>query len=398
MRILLVHDYASANGGAEIMNDVLVDGLRTRGHEVRRLTSTAGLEPTSAAAPDYVCRGTMGRWRTLVQTANPWAPRALRRALREFKPDIVHVRIFQTQLSPLILPLLRGVPSLYHEVWYRAACPTGNKLLPDGRGCTQRAGPACLTEGCLPLRDWMPLMAQRHLASRWHDVFRATVANSGATADALIREGIPDIIIVPDGVPITPPRLALSTAPTVAFVGRLVREKGVDVLLRAFARIANTYESATLDIVGDGPARVSLEALVLHLGLDQRVRIHGQQSRSRCEDIVRTAWVQVVPSLWAEPFGIVATEAMMRGTAVVASASGGLREIVRHEETGLLVAPGDIDGVASALHRVLGNVVVAAQWGDAGRRVALAEYSSERFIEQIVAVYERVVRQPERVT
>jgi glycosyltransferase involved in cell wall biosynthesis len=393
VRVLLIHDYASPVGGAEIMNEVLVHGLRERGHDVRQLTSTAGLDSAAATRPDYVCRGTTSRWRTLLQTANPWAPQVLRQALREFAPDVVHVRIFQTQLSPLILPVLRGIPAVYHEVWYRAVCPTGNKLLPDGRACMEPAGRACLASGCLPLRDWMPLMAQRHFASRWRDVFDATVANSHATAAALVGEGVSDVLVVPDGVPVSSVRRVLSPTPTVAFVGRLVREKGVDVLLRAFARVVTPDTSAMLDIVGDGPARDSLERLVSQLGLDARVRMYGHLSRSRCDDVAGRAWVQVVPSVWAEPFGIVAAEAMMRGTAVVASASGGLCDIVRHEETGLLVAPGDVDGLSCALNRVLGSAALATQWGDEGRRVATREYTSERFVDRIVDVYGRIIRE-----
>jgi len=398
MRILIVHDYATATGGAEIMNEVLVEGLRRRGHEVRRFTSTAGLDQLEPASPEYTCRGTTGRWRTILQSANLWAPTALRRALRQFAPDILHVRIYQTQLSPLILPVLRKVPSLYHEVWYRAACPTGNKLLPDGRSCTQPAGRACLSAGCLPLRDWIPLMAQRHLDRRWRNVFRAAVANSRATAEVLEREWTAPVTVVPNGVPVVEPRERLSSDPTAAFVGRLVREKGIHILIRAFARVSASNAVATLDVVGDGPERVPLEMLAAQLGVARRVRFHGHQPRARCEEIVRTAWVQVVPSLWAEPFGLVAVEAMMRGTAVVASASGGLSDIVRDTHTGVLVAPGDVDALAGALDRVLGNEALARQWGAAGRTVALVEYTSERFIDRILAVYSRILEHADRLS
>jgi hypothetical protein len=76
-------------------------------------TSSAG----GGAGADYTCRGTTSPLRTLLQSANPSAWWQLRRVLAEFRPEVVHVRLFLTQLSPLILPVLRRVPSLYHAAW-----------------------------------------------------------------------------------------------------------------------------------------------------------------------------------------------------------------------------------------------------------------------------------------
>jgi len=199
-RILIVDDYAPLYGGAEVVNAALTDALRRRGHSVRRFTSTAGLETLpnhSPLRPEYACRGTLSRWRTALQSANPWAPAALRRAIDDFRPDVVHGKIFETQLSPFILPVLRSVPSVHHAVWYRAVCPTGLKYLPSGAACTARAGVVCMSSGCVPVRDWLPLMAQRQLLRRWRGVFRATIANSNATAQQLLDDGIKAITVVP---------------------------------------------------------------------------------------------------------------------------------------------------------------------------------------------------------
>jgi len=393
-RILLVDDYAPPYGGAQVANATLADTMRRRGHCVRRFTSTAGLATLpvdSPLRPDYACRGTLSRWRTALQAANPWAAAALRQAIDDFKPDIVHVKIYETQLSPLILPVLRGVPSVYHAEWYRAVCPTGLKHLPSGAACSARAGVVCMSSGCVPIRDWLPLMAQRQLLRRWRGVFRAIIANSSATAQQLGDDGITGITVVPYGIPEESPRTALADAPVAVFVGRLVKAKGVDVLLRAFARLHARLPYASLDVVGDGVERAPLEAMSHSLGLAKVVRFHGAQLRVQAEMIASKAWVQVVPSLWAEPFGLVAIEAMMRGAAVVASASGGLAEIVRNEATGLLVPPGEVTALANALHRVLSDRSVATEWGNTGHDVAMAEYGQEQFVDHILQVYERVL-------
>ncbi len=394
LRILLVHDYAPLYGGAEVVNAALVHGLRQRGHSVRRFTSTAGfgtLSDDSPLLPEYACRGTMSRWRTALQSANPWAPAALRRAIDDFMPDVVHVVSFNTQLSPLILPVLRDVPSVYHASWYRAVCPTGLKLLPNGEPCRQRAGVVCHTAGCVPARDWLPLMTQMQLLRRWREVFRATIANSSATARVLAADGVVDLTVVPNGVSDAPVLAMMDDTPTAVFAGRLVREKGVDTLLKAFARVHARVPHATLDIVGDGVERSPLEALTRTLQLERVVRFHGFQSRAMTEAIACRAWVQVVPSRWAEPFGLVAAEAMMRGTAVIAAASGGLTEIVRTEETGQLVPPDNVPALSDALLRVLSDRLLALRWGQAGREVAQAEYRHELFVDRILAVYASVL-------
>ena len=125
MRILLVSDYGTLAGGAEIGLMTLREGLRKLGHDARVFTSSARAGGERFA--DYECFGTTSPSRTLLQTANPWATIGLRRVLREFKPDVVHVKMFLTQLSPLVQPLVRDVPSLYHVVWYRPVCPLGDE-------------------------------------------------------------------------------------------------------------------------------------------------------------------------------------------------------------------------------------------------------------------------------
>ncbi|QYO65091.1 glycosyltransferase [Leptolyngbya sp. 7M] len=157
MRILLLHDYGTATGGAELQMLSLRRGLRERGHEVRLLTSRAQIVANSPLLADYNCFGTTGKLQVLSQTINPSAYWALRRALEEFQPDVVHVRMFMWQLSPLILPLLKNIPCLYQTAVYKAICPLGTKVLPDGRACSFTAGRACLqmrtgkrTQPCVP--------------------------------------------------------------------------------------------------------------------------------------------------------------------------------------------------------------------------------------------------------
>ncbi len=386
MKVLLVNDYATLYGGAEIQMLTLRDGLRRRGHEVRVFASSA--RPSSGySMADYECFGTTSRFRALLQSGNPWAYVGLRRALAEFRPDVVHVIVFLTQLSPLILPLLRKVPALYYIVWLRPICPVGTKFLPDGAACRVPAGLVCYRSGCLPLRDWLPLMAQMRLWQRWRGAFKLLVANSDAVRRRLAGEGIQPVEIVWHGVPARPQRRPLSLPPTVAFAGRLVAAKGAAVLLEAFSMVLRRLPDARLLIAGDGPERERLRLLATELGLSSHVTMLGHLRPEELDQQLGSAWVQVVPSLWEEGFGIVAAEAMMRGTAVLASRVGGLTEIVRHGDTGFLVGPGDAGALSDALVMLMDDRDLAERMGQAGRQVALKDFSEEAVVEKFIRLY-----------
>jgi glycosyltransferase involved in cell wall biosynthesis len=382
MKVLLVSDYAARLGGAEQLLFRFRDLLRERGHDARVFTSSAG----GPAGADYTCAGTLGPFRTLLQTANPDAALRLRRVLREFRPDVVTVKLFLTQLSPLILPLLRDVPTVYHAVWYRAVCPTGTKLLPDRTPCREPHGVACLRHGCLPARDWLPLTAQMRMLHCWRTVFRRVVANSEATRAKLEAGGIAPVDVIPNGVPVRPPRPRLAGPPLVAFAGRLVREKGADVLVRAFARVRAALPDARLLIAGDGPERDCLLRVIAALQLEGCVSLPGHLPRPALDEQLDAAWVHAVPSVWDEPFGFATAEAMMRGTAVIATTTGASPTLVENERTGMLVPALDEARLAEAMLRLLTDRDQAEQMGAAGRARALAEFSDAQFTDRFVAL------------
>lgn len=396
MRILLVNDYGTTTGGAEIAVLALRDGLRARGHQVRLFASSArpgGAQPRA----DAYAFGTTSAFRTLLQTANPAAATGLAREIAAFRPDVVHVNLFLTQLSPLILPVLRGTPSVFHAHWSRAVCPTGTKMLPSGAPCASPVGRACLGNGCLPLRDWLPLMAQHGLWRRWSGVFGRIIANSEMVRSELLAGGLGPVEVIEYGLQQTPDRPALAGPPSVIFAGRLVREKGVDILLRAFALVCATLPQARLTIAGDGAERPTLTALAKDLGVAQQVGFVGHVSRDEVERLAADAWVQAVPSRWREPFGLVAAEAMMRGAAVVASDGGGLREFIDHDQTGVLVPDDAPETWASALLTLLSDRQRAETLGSQGRDAARVRFDFQRYLDRILGTYE-AARAEHRVT
>ena len=387
MRVLLVNDYGTPSGGAEIQTLRMRDLLRERGHEALMLTSDARPVPI-ALESDVHCLGTQGPARALLQTANPWAAAALRRTIVSFQPDVVHLRMFLSQLSPLILPALRDVPTLLHVVNYQLICPLNTKVLPDGSACVQRAGAVCQRHGCVSTLGRARFAVQRRMWSAWSGAVDVVVANSGWTARRLVADGIDVEGSVAYGIAPLGPRPPLSPVPTVAFVGRLFRKKGTDVLVRAMRAVREAVPDARLRIIGDGPERARLERLVRELSLEDAVEMLGFVSRSEIATTLGDAWVQVVPSVWEEPFGMVTIEAMMRATAVVASNTGGPSEVVRHGETGLLVPPSDAGALAAAIVTLLRDRALAERMGATAWEIARREFTEQAMMDRVLSLYD----------
>lgn len=183
-------------------------------------------------------------------------------------------------------------------------------------------------------------------------------------------------------------KLAQPDEPVVLFVGRFVREKGIHLLLTAASAVLAEQPKARFVIVGGG-ARENLERFVRWFGIEDRVAFTGFLSGRPLHELYRVADVAVFPSLY-EPFGIVALEAMAAGTPVVASDAGGLREVVRHDETGTSCYAGDSGSLAWAVLRVLGDPARARALRDAATARLATDFDWGRIAEQTAGVYERV--------
>jgi glycosyltransferase involved in cell wall biosynthesis len=172
------------------------------------------------------------------------------------------------------------------------------------------------------------------------------------------------------------------------FVGRLIDQKGTDHLLHALALMKTP--AASVDIVGDGPNREALKALAQQLGVASRIRWHGQVSQSELAPFYQRAAAVVIPSV-DEGLGLVAVEALLCETPVVAFDSGGLRDVIQHEKTGLLVKPGDRAALAAALDDLLARDGRGSQLGRAGRLYALSAFAPESAARRYAGIYRQVL-------
>ena len=175
------------------------------------------------------------------------------------------------------------------------------------------------------------------------------------------------------------------SVPRLLCVGRLIPIKGHIVLLRALADAKKQLPELQLDIAGRGPLEPALRALVRELGVADSVHFLGHVSPIQAA--IEHSAVVVVPSM-GEGFGMVALEAMERARPVIAAAIGGLGELVRDGETGLLVPAGEAEPLRAAIVRVAGDLELAQRMGEAGRRRAISRFLQQFCTDRTELLYQ----------
>ncbi len=177
--------------------------------------------------------------------------------------------------------------------------------------------------------------------------------------------------------------------PVIVYVGRFVREKGISALLHGAKLLAAEGQDFELRLIGDGSLRSEIEEEVARLGLQRCVTITGFLAGNGLDLAIEGAAAVVMPSVWEEAAGLAAIEQMMRGKLVVASAIGGLQEVLG--DAGITFPAGDARALADRLRTVLQNPGLGRQLGEKARVRATMFFGRQRMIEEHAKVYRRLL-------
>ena len=289
--------------------------------------------------------------------AGEW--RAGREAIRSFAPDVVHAhwwfpngvaaaRVARAARVPLVTTLHGTDVRMARSI--AASRPAFRHVL--GRSATVTA------------------------VSRW----LAEEANS------LVPGTHPVVAPMPVATELFHAGLADARTTNLLFVGRLMPQKGVDILLDALVGLP---PHVGLDVIGHGPDREALGVRAIALGVASRVRWHGAVRPDALEPFYQRAAALVVPSR-EEGLGLVAVEAQLCETPVIAFASGGLPDVIEHERTGILVPDRTAASLARAINTFFARDDAGAALGAAGRVSALAAFSPESVGRRYAEIYRNV--------
>jgi len=297
----------------------------------------------------------------------PWRVRRLARLLREWRPDVLHAHLWHANVVARRAARRAPVRALVTTVHVAERRWRPWRFAADRATLQPGEVVVCVSEG-----------ARRFTESR------------GIAADRLrvVRNGI-DVDRFGEARPAGPEVFGLDAgARVVLCAGRLDRQKGQDVLLRAWPKVVGEEPWAHLVLAGEGPTERKLRHLARKLRIRSSVRFAGFQRDP--ERLFALAEIVVAPSRW-EGFGLVAAEAGAASKPVVASRVTGLEEIVLEGETGHLVPPGDAWALSDALRSLLSAPTHARAMGEAGRARAYSLFTVERMVADYAALYEEML-------
>lgn len=236
----------------------------------------------------------------------------------------------------------------------------------------------------------------RNLLGRWLRRADALACNSSHTQAEIEKVSGRTATILPYGSTVAvrdgvPPTRSASAPATLLFSGRLIQRKGVDYLLRALPRVLEK-RLVKLFITGEGDRRAEWEQLTARLGLQSHVEFLGFVSNQKLGELYQTCDLYVHPAIYddngdTEGLGVVLIEALANARPVVASGVGGIVDVIKHEETGLLVPEKNPEALAAAILRVLDYPSLAARLGQTGRAFAQRYFDWDRIVSETEDLY-----------
>jgi glycosyltransferase involved in cell wall biosynthesis len=407
--LLLAQFYDPMIGGEEEHVRTLGQCLSRRGHSVTLITfATAANEgetndgdvriirvKTSASRLPFVYSDRSSPHAMPIR--DPAVARAINIEVTRNRPDIAHAHDWIVN-SALRVLRRAGVPLVMTLHDYGQVCPTQRRMemrLYDCSGPALVKCLACSAEKFGPLSGTATVLGNASLSRQRHNNVAQFISVSRAVASRVVIRpqetrlvaGVDSIVIpnfIPDGQVVDRVSPIAPDAP-IAFIGDLSKDKGILVLLDAYRRLR---DAPSLILVGRPTPETPKD-------LPPGAHATGPLPHSAAMDVVKEARVFVVPSVWQDPCPTVVLEGMAAGRPVVASAIGGITDMVTDGETGLLVPPGDAEALAMALSTILSDPDRAAAMGRAGQDAARS-FTVSAVVDRLERVYSRHVTSSKR--
>ena len=387
MKVLIyTHAFAPSTGGVETYVMLLAEGLSKLSAE-----KDGSFEVTVATQTPA---GNMDDTRMPYRIVRRPSQFVLAKLVRN--ADVIHAA--GPAFPPLLLGRLFRKPVIVEHSGYQAICPNGMLLYGPERTLCPGHFMARRYRECVRCNtnDWGWGRSVRGLLltfpRRW--LCRRAARNVGPSRHIARRGALPNTEVISHGVPppaVLPVYVRNHGEPVCfAYVGRLVIEKGVPVLLQAACQLAQKGLDFRVRILGDGPERHNLENASHQLGLGNRVEFLGSVPMERVPEALGRADAIVMPSVWEDVAPLVAIEQMMRGKLVIASDIGGLGEEIA--DAGLTFPAGDVTALANCLKRVVERPETVAEFGKAARTRALELFNSDRMVQGHVSIYRKVMQ------
>jgi len=393
-------------GGSETSLTILADYMRKKGHHIHFIVGkTTNLEMSSKVR--YAC--SKNKYLELFCSATlGYDPIALNSSLKVFKkirPDVIDVysNSYQLSLAPIFAAKKLGIPVLVTIRDYSWICPYGNLLKLCEQNCSETSWENCIN--CIHndqrsfkrfLSKIVPRQTSELIKRAMYNTLKVLrgeiiVANSRYVKNVLTRFGFDKnkIVVIPPPIDLNEFQPPFSYEKNVLWVGSFIKEKGP----KYFIKIANYfknelgYPDINFIMIGGGP-------LIGDYSKEKNVKILGKLPYKDVINYYKNAYAIVVTSIWPEPFGRVAPEAMACEKPVLAFASGGLTESIIDGKNGFITPPKDYTMLSKKLALLFDNRKLAFEMGLNGRKNVAEKYSLEVVGRQYESLYYKMTQKP----
>lgn len=359
-------------GGTEIQTLNLVQALVGGGHRVVTVCYFEYSENMVArfrrSGSEVICLSStgarIGGWRGIL-----FLYKGLRRALKQYKPNVAHVQYMAPGAIPILLLRLLGIRQIIVTAHTAADIYPNLRLVHFIQKHCVRAF-TCITERAEQSFFCSSQLYTENTPLKRHNHF--TIYNA-----------------LPAGFSIRQEPRGFSEPIILGVVSRLEKIKGMDLVVPAFARVRAKYPNTRLIVVGDGSLRAQMQRQAQELSCADGIEWAGRQPQDRLSDWYGRMDIVLMPSR-SEGFGLTAIEAMANGCVVVASRTGGLPEVVRDREVGLLHKPESINDMVVKIDSLLGNTDLLSRYSTAALAY-VGRYSFDRYSQLFNDLYKRLI-------
>ena len=403
MKILLVNKFHWLKGGSETYYFGLGKMLKEHGHEVAYFSMDNEKNIKTGDKEYFVETSDMNSkniTKALSVIYNKKNKKKMEEALDEFKPDIVHLNNFQRQLSASIIDpcIKRNIPIVFTAHDVQAICPA--ILMLDSKGniceeCMHHKYSNCSKKKCIKnskLKSSLGAYENKFYYKNkiYTNKIDYIITPSNFYKEKFLEDGFSKdkIEYLHNFIDINEYDIKTQDDGYALYFGRLSREKGILNLINAFTRT----KKGNLYIAGTGPELDEVKRIIKENKLEKRVKLLGFLNKKEMMDVTRKARFIVIPSTWYEncPYSAIETQAI--GKPIIGANIGGIPELVKDKENGLIYKCDDINELAEKMNLLFENDKLVKEYSKNAKEFARKEYSIEKYYKRLIDIYDKLIK------
>ena len=407
MRILLVNKFHYLRGGSEKYYFELGNLLKENGNEVAYFSmkdekniSTGNKE--YFVEPIDLNNGSKLKALDIIYSKANY--KKMCEAIDDFKPDIIHLNNFQRQLSASVVKAAedKNVPMVFTAHDIQAICPAISMLDSNGNICNECLKGKyknCIKKSCVHNSKAKSILgAIENQYYKKHKVYSEKIFHIITPSEfyktEFIKDGIDKekITAIHNYIELEDYNMKTEDDNYILYFGRLAKEKGILYLLNAVSKAKKEINDIKLYIAGTGPEEKKIKEIIKRNKLEQNVELLGFLNHNKVKEYVSKSSIVVVPSIWYEncPYSVLETQAI--GKPIIGSNLGGIPELVKDNENGMIYKYNDTDELANKILELYKNDELKKKFSKNAKEYAKNEYNKENYYKEIMNIYKGVVK------